>query len=153
FTSTSGNLTGDALTLKWEYFAATLTAKLDGNVIDGTYDRARSTPMHLRLTKMWQRQVTVPGHTPSINGRWVLENVKSSKGESAWHFIVKQNGDSASAAILRVDGDTGVLSGFLRDGKFVLSHFSGLRPALLEVTPNANGTLKVVLNGKEEMVA
>src|SRR5262249_708971 len=85
FTSTSGNLTGDALTLKWEYFAATLTARVDGNVIDGTYDRARSTPMHVRLTKTWQRQVTVPGNTPSINGRWVLENVKSSKGESAWH--------------------------------------------------------------------
>jgi hypothetical protein len=28
-----------------------------------------------------------------------------------------------SAAILRVDGDTGALTGSFRDGKFVLSHF------------------------------
>ena len=47
----------------------------------------------------------------------------------------------STATILRVDGDTGTLTGSFRDGRFVLSHFSGARPLLLEVTPAADGTL------------
>jgi hypothetical protein len=59
-------------------------------------------------------------------------------------LIVRQSGAEVSAAILRVDGDTGALTGSFRDGKFVLSHFSGARPSLLELTPAADGTLAVV---------
>ena len=33
------------------------------------------------------------------------------------------------AAILRVDGDTGALTGSYKDGKFLLGHFSGARPS------------------------
>jgi peroxiredoxin len=49
-----------------------------------------------------------------------------------------------SAAILRVDGDTGALTGRWQDGKFVLSHFDGSRPFRVEITPNADGTLAVL---------
>ena len=34
-----------------------------------------------------------------------------------------------------------------------MSHFSGVRPSLLEVTPAADGTLKLVLNGKDSLIA
>jgi thiol-disulfide isomerase/thioredoxin len=47
-----------------------------------------------------------------------------------------------------VDGDTGTLTGSYQDGKFVLSHFSGGRPALLVVTPQDDGTLAVDLKGQ-----
>ena len=47
--------------------------------------------------------------------------------------MVRQSGAEASAVILRIDGDTGVLTGSYRDGKFVLSHFSGARPLRLEL--------------------
>ncbi|MCU1257713.1 MAG: hypothetical protein JWO80_598 [Bryobacterales bacterium] len=82
---------------------------------------------------------------PVIAGTWEIPHEKPSpKGEQAWRFIVKQNGAEASATILRVDGDTGALTGYWRDGKFVLSHFDGSRPGLLEVTPLSDGTLKLV---------
>jgi thiol-disulfide isomerase/thioredoxin len=66
---------------------------------------------------------------------------------------VRQSGPEVTAAILRVDGDTGTLAGTFKDGKFVLSHFSGARPALVEVTPREDGTLTVVQNGKDPMTA
>ena len=73
---------------------------------------------------------TVPAEAvPAIAGLWDV-GVKSSKGESAWRFIVRQSGPEISAAILRVDGDTGDAHRQYRDGKFVLSHFSGARPSL-----------------------
>jgi thiol-disulfide isomerase/thioredoxin len=81
---------------------------------------------------------------PVIDGLWEIA-VQSPKGESAWCLIVRQSGSDVSAAILRVDGDTGALTGRYRDGKFVLSHFSGARPALLILTPASDGTLAVSL--------
>jgi thiol-disulfide isomerase/thioredoxin len=65
---------------------------------------------------------------------------------------VRQSGPEVTGAILRVDGDTGELSGTYRDGKFVLSHFSGARPARVEVTPQKDGTLAIEQNG-ETMIA
>ena len=80
---------------------------------------------------------------------WVLENVNSSKkDEKAWNLILKQKGTELSASILRIDGDTGTLTGHYQDGKFVLSHFSGARAALLTITPQNDGTLKVEQAGE-----
>lgn len=79
---------------------------------------------------------------PDIGGSWEIQ-VKSPKGESAWRLLVNQSGASISAAIVRVDGDTGTLSGSYRDGKFVLSHFTGERPFYVEVKPLPDRTLKI----------
>lgn len=151
FTSTSGEFANGSLTLTWDYFAATLEAKLINGAIDGVYARGRGAPLPFHAIRAGKHVNTA--QAPSIGGIWEIENVQSSKGEKAWNFIVKQNGDDASAAILRVDGDTGTLSGSYQNGKFLLSHFSGMRPALLEVTPEPDGTLKLVLDGRETMTA
>lgn len=57
-----------------------------------------------------------------------------SKGEKAWRLIVTQKGPRAYASILRIDGDTGALSGEFRDGRYQLSRFAGERP-VLEIAP------------------
>jgi peroxiredoxin len=92
----------------------------------------------------------VTTNAPSIAGTWIVE-ARSNKGEAAWRFIATQRGPSVEATILRVDGDTGTLTGTYRDGRFVLSHFSGARPLLLEVTPHADGTLTLRQNGQAEL--
>jgi thiol-disulfide isomerase/thioredoxin len=83
---------------------------------------------------------------PNIAGRWIVP-FESGKGEKAWRFIVKQSGPEVTAAILRVDGDTGALTGTFQDGKWLLSHFDGQRAYLLEVTPAKDGTLALVQKG------
>jgi thiol-disulfide isomerase/thioredoxin len=60
---------------------------------------------------------------------------------------VKQTGGNVTAAILRVDGDTGALTGTFHDGKWQLSHFDGSRPYLLEVTAAKDGTLALSQKG------
>ena len=151
FTSTAGDFADNTLSLKWDYLAATLTAKLNDGALEGHYDRARSNPYEFHAHK-FTAPPRVTGKIPSISGLWIIEGVRSSKTEAAWNFIVKQSGPDVSAAILRVDGDTGTLSGSYRDGKFVLSHFSGMRPTLIEVTVEPDGTLKLVL-GRNTMTA
>jgi thiol-disulfide isomerase/thioredoxin len=85
-------------------------------------------------------------NAPSIAGSWIVP-FESNKGEKAWRFIAKQSGNDVTAAILRVDGDTGALTGTFRDGKWLLSHFDGSRPYLLEVTLAADGSLAMVQKG------
>jgi thiol-disulfide isomerase/thioredoxin len=86
-----------------------------------------------------------PKDVPQIDGVWEVPLDKPTpKGEKAWRFIVKQNGAEASATILRVDGDTGALTGSFHDGKFVLSHFDGSRPGLIDVSLTKEGTLEIV---------
>jgi thiol-disulfide isomerase/thioredoxin len=150
FTSTSGSLANHSLELKWEYFAAKLTAKVEGEAIEGTYERARSRPIAFHAHKGLAKAESVKA--PPIDGLWIIEGVSSKKGESAWHLVVKQHGAEASAAILRIDGDTGTLSGAYDGNKFVLSHFSGLRPSRLEVSVEKDGSLKLV-EGKQTMKA
>jgi peroxiredoxin len=145
FPSTSGTFSNKTLVVKWEYFAATLTATYKDGFLEGVYDRARSKPypFHAPLPENMRQD-----GAPDIGGVWEIHDVGGSKGEKAWRLIVKQEKSNVQAAILRIDGDTGTLTGSYRGGKFVTSHFSGMRPALLEITP-AGGALKLVLNGKE----
>ena len=149
-TSTGGQLDGGRLVLNFDYYAARLTAQFADGKLAGTYRRAANEyPFE---AKRFVPTTAAADGVPAIAGLWDLE-VESAKGEKAWHFIVKQSGAEVSAAILRVDGDTGTLEGTWRDGKFVLSHFDGARPLLLEVTPRADGSLRVVQNGRRELTA
>lgn len=148
-TSTGGRFENGSLFLSFDYYGSKLEAAWKDGSLDGAYGRdGRSYPFH---AKRFVPSTLSDADVPSIAGLWEV-GVESSKGESAWRFIVRQSGPEVSAAILRVDGDTGSLSGAWRDGKFVLSHFDGARPSLFEVTPQKDGSLEVVQNGRK-MVA
>ncbi len=148
--STGGHLEQGHLTLNFDYYAARLDATLKDGELEGTYTRAgRPTAFH---AKRFAPSPLSGTEAPQIAGLWEI-GVKSSKGEAAWRFVVRQSGAEVTAAILRVDGDTGALQGTYRDGKFVLSHFSGARPMLLEVTPAKDGTLELLENRRTKMTA
>jgi peroxiredoxin len=149
-TSTSGHFANGTLVLNFAHYDTKLEATLKDGVLEGTYGR-KDRIYPFRAKPAVDAPATKAG-VPSIEGLWEIQ-VKSPKGESAWKLIVRQNGAEISAAILRIDGDTGSLTGRYRDGKFVLSHFSGARPSLLEVTPRDDGSLDVVQNGKNKYVA
>jgi thiol-disulfide isomerase/thioredoxin len=165
-TSKKGTFKDGALSLAFDQYGATLEATLKENgQLEGKYLRGSRPTYAFRAT----RYVPVPrgssaapaaaaaADVPSISGLWKIslpeEVSKTSKGEKTWRFIVKQSGPDVSAAVLRVDGDTGNLTGTFKDGKFVLSHFSGARPALFEVTPQPDGSLAIVQNTKVKLTA
>lgn len=148
--STTGHFENGTLMLTFDHYASKLEAMLiDGN-LKGTYIRPK-TAYSFEAKRFVPSQLT-QADVPAIRGLWDVQ-VKSSKGEAAWHLIVKQSGADVSATILRVDGDTGALEGTYRDGKFRLSHFAGTSPLLIEVTPAADGTLTLTRNGKESWTA
>ena len=151
-TSTTGRLENGALVLTFDEYGTRLEATVKDGRLEGQYTRGtRGAPYPFQA----KRFVPAPSgdeKIPAISGLWNVQ-VKSSKGEDAWQLIVRQSGAEASASILRIDGDTGMLTGTYHDGKFVLSHFSGARPLRLELTPGPDGTLSVVQNKDNPLTA
>jgi len=143
--SSAGRFGPDGLAVEFAHYASSLRATWAEGALVGTYARPgasyafRGTP-HVS-------DVEAAGKAPAISGQWEIA-VQSPKGESAWRFFVRQSGARVTASILRVDGDTGTLEGRFTGEKFVLSHFSGARPLLLELTPKDDSSLVVVENGK-----
>jgi thiol-disulfide isomerase/thioredoxin len=150
-TSTGGKFENGVLTLDFDHYATQVEATLLNGRLNGVYNRA--TGYYPFYAKKFAPPAAFPNEVPAIDGLWTIGNVNSNKGEAAWHFIVRQSGAEVTAAILRVDGDTGGLAGTYRNGKFVVSHFSGARPLVLELTPQKDGTLEIVRNRTEKMIA
>jgi len=141
-TSTRGRVDGDALSLDFDDYATRLDATFKDGRLEGRYDRGPRGFYPFKATRFAAAAESGTA-VPSIAGVWRVP-YQSAKGESAWQLIVRQSGAEVSAAILRVDGDTGTLTGTYKNGAFVLSHFSGARPSLFEVTPQKDGTLTIV---------
>lgn len=145
--TTSASWHDGQLVLKSDHYLTTINAALKDGALVGTA-HLQGPGYALKYDFRAQRHVDVQAtatNVPQVAGTWVLPlETPSSKGEKAWRFIVQQQGADVAASILRVDGDTGAYSGTYRDGKWILGHFDGSRPGVLELTPLPDGTLRVV---------
>lgn len=156
--STSGRFTGGVLTLEYDFLNTTLSLTLEGDQLRGTYTnkRASAKPQDVRA----HRFTPVPSGSndpPKVAGTWEMrrnaEEATAPGDTRTWQLFLRQAGAEVSGAILRVDGDTGMLVGHWQNDKLVLSHFAGERPNLLEATVNRDGTLAVRLNGTTHYLA
>jgi thiol-disulfide isomerase/thioredoxin len=152
-TSTSGQVDNGRIVLNFDEYGSKLEATVKDGQLDGEYSRGTRGAPYPFHAKRFTPVATGDEKVPSIAGLWNVQVGKSSKGEAAWQLIVRQSGPEVSASILRIDGDTGAITGTYRGGTFVLSHFSGARPLRVEVTPNADGTLSVVQNKDKPLTA
>jgi thiol-disulfide isomerase/thioredoxin len=147
--TTSGTFQDGKLVLNAEHYLTTITATLNNGQLTGNVamqSRSSTTQYGFQATR-YVASAAASGEVPSIAGSWVIPlDSPSSKGEKAFRFIVEQNGADVAASILRVDGDTGAYSGTYKDGKWVLSHFDGSRPGVIEVSLTKEGTLEILQN-------
>jgi peroxiredoxin len=146
-TTTSAQVGSGAVVLKLEHYLTTIVASEKDGQLDGKVQmRGDKGPEGNPFHAVRYVPRTAAAGAPSIDGVWEIPH-ETNKGEKAWRFIVKQSGADVSAAILRVDGDTGALTGQYQDGRFILSHFDGSRPARMEVRTGENGTLEILQSG------
>jgi len=144
--STAGSFEDGQLVISFDQYGSKVIARLRGDVLEGEYNRTTRGPSYpFRATRAVARPKDP--NPPVIAGEWKIPTPED-KVEKAWLFIVRQDGADISAAIQRVDGDTGTLTGSFRNGKLLLSHFSGARPLRLEVTVKPDGSLDLLEDGK-----
>lgn len=150
-TTTRATRQGDAVELEFGHYLTTIRASVADGGLTGRVEQRNGQPGGSPFRAV--RYVAPPelsGSVPSIAGTWHIPfepGKESPKGERAWRFIVKQQGAEVSAAVLRIDGDTGALTGRFVNGTAVVSHFDGSRPGLMELTPQADGTLRILSRG------
>lgn len=149
--STGGRFSDGVLTIDFDQYGSKIIARPTGHTLEGEYNRTtRGAAYPFTATRaVPKRKDPSP---PSIAGEWKIPT-PTGQYEASWRFIVRQSGADVSAAIQRVDGDTGTLTGSFRDGKLLLSHFSGARPMRLEVAANADGTLALLEDGQTRHTA
>ena len=162
--TSSAQLENGNIELNFEHYLTSIIANVKDGELDGKVvvkrrsainitPGANSEPAKDTSSPFHAKRYTPPSEAalavkaPAIDGVWELPH-ESNKGEKSWRLIVKQNGPEISASLLRVDGDTGALTGSWQNGKFTASHFDGSRPGLIEITPQADGTLKVDLHAE-----
>jgi thiol-disulfide isomerase/thioredoxin/uncharacterized lipoprotein YmbA len=145
--TTSATFQDGELVLKVEHYLTTITATLkDGQLVGNMVSQSRDSTAEyaFQATRHVDGANTAAG-VPSIAGSWIIPlDSPSSKGEKAFRLIVQQRGAEVAASILRVDGDTGAYSGTFKDGKWVLSHFDGSRPGVIELSQAKDGNLEIL---------
>jgi thiol-disulfide isomerase/thioredoxin len=151
--TTSVTFKDGKLVLKAEHYLTTITAQLNnGELVGGTELTGPGYTIQYGFHAV--RHVDAPAlasaaAAPNIGGSWEIPlDSRSAKGEQAFRLIVEQHGAQVAASILRVDGDTGSYSGTFKDGKWVLSHFDGDRPGVIEISARSDGSLDVLAHNE-----
>jgi thiol-disulfide isomerase/thioredoxin len=149
-TTTAAKFENGVLTLELEHYLTTITATYkDGHLTGslGSTSRQGSSTYGFEA-KPYVAPENLPTDYPNIAGTWEIPLDKpTAKGEKTQRFVVEQDGPNIAATTLRVDGDSGSHVGTYKDGKWVISHFDGSRPGLLEVKLNSDGTLEISQGG------
>ena len=144
-TSTAGRLDGKSLSLNFDHLGTKLEATFEDGAVKGTYGGRRG-GSHEFEAHPHKELAPDSATAPDVAGVWEIPT-ESRKGEHAWRFIVRQDGQKISAAILRVDGDTGLLTGEYRNGKFALSLFDGARAQKMDIAVKEDGSLDLSMQG------
>ena len=156
--STSGRFSDNRLELHYDFLNTALYAVFDNDELQGSYTQQGQPPIVLRAVRFHSSPAPVL-QAPPLAGTWEMRRIPEEQafargkyGET-WNLYIRQSGSDLSAAILRVDGDSGTLTGHWKNGELTLSHFAGERPLLLEGRQNADGTLAITLNRYERYLA
>jgi len=152
YPSDSGKFENGKLHLHWIITNADLDATYANGELTGKYVTRRSN------TKLLTKEVIAKRAAPAMEnakavpvaGRWTLKS-NDNDPKNVWSITIQQHGSEVSGAIERLDGDSGTLTGTVKDRHLIMSHFSGIRPAVLEGDVNADGSLKLVYNEKLAM--
>jgi thiol-disulfide isomerase/thioredoxin len=155
--SSSGTYANGELKIAYEHLDTVLEAHLEGAELVGSYHgnraNARATPFRARRFA----PVQADAEAPQVAGDWIMSRLQAERSAPrdtrTWTLFLRQSGAEVTGSILRVDGDTGTLSGHFAGGKLVLSHFAGERPTHVEAMLNADGTLAITLNGNAHYIA
>jgi Thiol-disulfide isomerase and thioredoxins len=159
--STSGTFGDGLLHLDYEFLNSTLTAKLEGDALSGSYryNRKNGREYAFRAVRSTDSEAKFTAG-PKIAGNWEKKLVgedhsgaKDSRVSLSWKLFLRESGTAVSGSILRVDGDTGTLTGGWRGDTLILSHFAGERPVLVEAKLQADGTMDILYNNLNRYLA
>ena len=155
FVSSGGQFSDGKLLINWDYTASRLEAAVHDGVIDGKYYRAGrdSKTVYPFHAKRFVPSTLNSEDVPSIAGLMGDSNQERQRRIGmATHCAAigarSYGGDAAHGWRHR-----SACKGLIKTAKFVLSHFSGARPAVFEVKLLPDGSLDILQNGNTKLTA
>lgn len=142
--STGGTFDGDKLNLTYDFYDAKLTATIDGDHLQGTFER------------QWQKQrlkrelhasrgaaaKPAPGTSSAdLSGEWVM-TVGQGPRLSYWRAAFRQQGGEVSGTIIPVSGDWGTMTGGFENGELRLNRFDGINCRVFKAKLTPEGKLE-----------
>ena len=148
--STRGSYKHSRLQLHFDSYDSDLDALVQNGAITGKYVRhyGKRDRLYLFSAKPFSAPRFGTAKPAGLAGTWRLTG---NDGKDIWTLQVSQQDHSLTGAILRLDGDSGALSGAVDGNAFTLSHFSGARPTLIEGAYQADGTLAITVDREEHL--
>jgi len=146
--STAARIEANKLIAQWDYLGRELSLEVSGDNLAGVYTGLRTKRDLAIQAKPHQPPAASPSRPQSavdFGGDWEIHSTEAPK--LAWQLLLRQTGQELKGTILRVDGDDGTLVGTAADRHFLISHFSGDRPVMLEGTLGADGGLDLKFEG------
>jgi thiol-disulfide isomerase/thioredoxin len=141
--STSGWMEGQTLTLRYDFYDALLTAKVDGDQLRGSFVRQWEKET---LSRELQASRNVPEDSASagavdLTGDWLLKVGEGAK-QRLWRAAFRTTNGLASGTIIPVSGDWGSMTGgWTKEGALTLNRFDGINSRLLKLSQRPDGTL------------
>ena len=143
--SGTGRREGDQLVFTYPSYAATLTARVVEGRLVGQYARGTRAPFPFERHALGRDTGDSDGARDRRPLRHPRAEPEGRDGVAVHRATGRRRGHRLDPARRWRHGR---LDGPVRRSRFVLSHFSGARPLLLEVSRNADGTLTLVQNRK-----
>lgn len=152
--SSSAQVEGGQLAVRWDYYDATLEAKLEGGELKGSYRRqGRGRRIQYGFSaKPWKQQASTKEAVPNIQGAWRIEAESQSRAR-VMKGLFRQSGSEVSGTVQRIDGDFGTLEGRWQGNVLRLSHFDLIRATLVEIRQAGPGKLEGVFDGRQKFTA
>ena len=143
--STAARIEAGTMIAQWDYLNRELRLETAGDGLQGVYRGLRTTRSLAVQAKPHQMAADSPQPAADLAGDWEIHS--AGRPVLAWQLLLRQTGHDLKGTILRVDGDDGTLVGRVEGKHFLISHFSGDRPVMLEGTLAADGSLDLQFEG------
>ncbi|MFN0112665.1 MAG: TlpA family protein disulfide reductase [Blastocatellia bacterium] len=146
--STSGSFAGDKLTLNYDFYDAKLTATIDGDHLQGAFDRQWGKKILNREIHATRGEVSKASSSDSganVTGEWVM-TVGQEPRLSYWRAAFLQVNGEVSGTIIPVSGDWGAMTGSIENGELRLNRFDGINCRVFKAKLTPEGKLEGIVD-------
>ncbi len=145
-TSTLGSFEGNKLKLTYDFYDARLDATIDGDHLQGTFERQWQKQILKReLHAMRSRMVKQSNAATILSGEWVM-SVGQEPKLSYWRAAFQQKGGEVSGTIIPVSGDWGTMTGSVENSELRLSRFDGINCRVFRAKLTPEGKLEGIVD-------
>lgn len=144
--STSGSFENGTLTLRYDFYDAGLVATIDGDHLQGSFERQWQKQRLKRELHAMRNATAKPASEKSgqdISGEWLMAVGEEPK-LSYWRAAFHQQGVEVSGTIIPVSGDWGQMTGEFENGELRLNRFDGINCRVFRAKLTPEGKLEGV---------